>query len=139
MSRPWRTEFTAVKGKKPMVIVGNIKNKTSEHIESETFIKDIEKAYINSGLVGVVQAAEARKELREERNDQQTYSSEETKKKWGLEKGADFMLNGVITSIVDQYGKNKVVFYQINLELTDLQTNEKVWIGDKKIKKAITN
>jgi uncharacterized protein (TIGR02722 family) len=139
MSRPWRTEFTAVKGKKPMVIIGNIKNKTTEHIESETFIKDIEKAYINSGLVGVVQAADARKELREERNDQQTYSSEETKKKWGLEKGADFMLNGVITSIVDQYGKNKVVFYQINLELTDLQTNEKVWIGDKKIKKAITN
>ena len=139
MSRPWRTEFTAVKGKKPMVIVGNIKNKTTEHIESETFIKDIEKAYINSGLVGVVQAADARKELREERNDQQTYSSEETKKKWGLEKGADFMLNGVITSIVDQYGKNKVVFYQIDLELTDLQTNEKVWIGDKKIKKAITN
>jgi uncharacterized protein (TIGR02722 family) len=139
MSRPWRTEFTAVKGKKPMVIIGNIKNKTTEHIESETFIKDIEKAYINSGLVGVVQAAEARKELREERNDQQTYSSEETKKKWGLEKGADFMLNGVITSIVDQYGKNKVVFYQIDLELTDLQTNEKVWIGDKKIKKAITN
>jgi uncharacterized protein (TIGR02722 family) len=122
-----------------MVIVGNIKNKTTEHIESETFIKDIEKAYINSGLVGVVQAADARKELREERNDQQTYSSEETKKKWGLEKGADFMLNGVITSIVDQYGKNKVVFYQIDLELTDLQTNEKVWIGDKKIKKAITN
>jgi hypothetical protein len=122
-----------------MVIIGNIKNKTTEHIESETFIKDIEKAYINSGLVGVVQAADARKELREERNDQQTYSSEETKKKWGLEKGADFMLNGVITSIVDQYGKNKVVFYQIDLELTDLQTNEKVWIGDKKIKKAITN
>jgi len=139
MSRPWRTEFTAVKGKKPMVFIGNIKNKTTEHIESETFIKDIEKAYINSGLVGVVQAADARKELREERNDQQTYSSEETKKKWGLEKGADFMLNGVITSIVDQYGKNKVVFYQIDLELTDLQTNEKVWIGDKKIKKAITN
>ena len=102
-------------------------------------IKDIEKAYINSGLVGVVQAADARKELREERNDQQTYSSEETKKKWGLEKGADFMLNGVITSIVDQYGNNKLVFYQIDLELTDLQTNEKVWIGDKKIKKAITN
>ncbi len=139
MSRPWRTDFTAAKGKKPTIIVGNIRNKTTEHIESETFIKDIEKAFINSGLVSVVQAGEARKELRDERNDQQTFSSEETKKKWGLEKGADFMLNGVITSIVDQNGKNKVVFYQINLELTDLQTNEKVWLGDKKIKKAITN
>jgi uncharacterized protein (TIGR02722 family) len=139
MSRPWRTDFTASKNRKPVVIVGTVRNKSTEHIESETFIKDIEKAYVNSGLVSVVQAGEARKELRDERNDQQTFSSEETKKKWGREKGADFMLNGVITSIVDQYGKNKVVYYQIDLELTNLETNEKVWIGDKKIKKAIQN
>lgn len=139
MARPWRTDFQAAKGKKPVVIVGTIRNKTTEHIESETFIKDIEKAFINSGLVSVVQAGDARKELRDERNDQQTFASDDTKKKWGLEKGADFMLNGVITSIVDQYGKNKVVFYQIDLELTNLETNEKVWIGDKKIKKAIQN
>lgn len=139
MARPWRTDFQAAKGKKPVVIVGTVRNKTTEHIESETFIKDIEKAFINSGLVSVVQAGDARKELREERNDQQTFSSEDTKKKWGLEKGADFMMNGVITSIVDQYGSNKVVYYQIDLELTNLETNEKVWIGDKKIKKAIKN
>lgn len=139
MSRPWRTDFQTVKGKKPVVIVGTVRNKTTEHIESETFIKDMEKAFINSGLVSVVQAGDARKELREERNDQQTFSSEDTKKKWGLEKGADFMMNGVITSIVDQYGSNKVVYYQIDLELTNLETNEKVWIGDKKIKKAIKN
>ncbi len=139
MAKPWRTDFTTAKGKKPVVIVGTVRNKTTEHIEAETFIKDIEKAYINSGLVSVVQAGDARKELRDERNDQQTFSSNDTKKKWGLEKGADFMLNGVITSIVDQYGKNKVVYYQIDLELTNLETNEKVWIGDKKIKKAIQN
>lgn len=139
MARPWRTDFQAAKGKKPVVIVGTIRNKTTEHIESETFIKDIEKAFINSGLVSVVQAGDARKELRDERNDQQTFASDDTKKKWGLEKGADFMLNGVMTSIVDQYGKNKVVFYQIDLELTNLETNEKVWIGDKKIKKAVRN
>lgn len=139
MSRPWRTDFQTAKGKKPVVIIGTVRNKTTEHIESETFIKDMEKAFINSGLVSVVQAGDARKELREERNDQQTFSSEDTKKKWGLEKGADFMLNGVMTSIVDQYGNNKVVYYQIDLELTNLETNEKVWIGDKKIKKAIKN
>ena len=49
------------------------------------------------------------------------------------------MINGVISSIVDQYKNQKTVFYQIDLELTDLETNEKVWIGDKKIKKAIRN
>jgi penicillin-binding protein activator len=60
-------------------------------------------------------------------------------KKFGREKGADFFMTGVITSITDQNGKNKVVYYQINLELTNIETNEKVWIGDKKIKKAIVN
>ena len=86
-----------------------------------------------------MQSGEERNQLREERNEQQTFSSEDSKKKWGREKGADFMINGVISSIVDQHKNQKTVYYQINLELTDLETNEKVWIGDKKIKKAIRN
>ena len=47
------------------------------------------------------------------------------------------MLQGLVNSIVDSNGKQKVVFYQTDLELTNLETNEKVWIGDKKIKKVI--
>ena len=45
------------------------------------------------------------------------------------------MLFGVIHTIVDTEGNNKVVFYQVNLELADLETNELVWVGEKKIKK----
>ena len=139
LTRPWRSEFEQKYSKKPTVIVGSVKNKSSEHIESLTFIKDLEKAFINSGTVSVVQSADERNQVREERNDQQTFASEETRKKWGKEKGADFMLNGVITSIIDQYKNQKTVAYQINLELTNLETNEKVWIGDKKIKKVVRN
>lgn len=139
LTRPWRSEFEQKYSKKPTVIVGSVKNKSSEHIESLTFIKDLEKAFINSGTVSVVQSADERNQVREERNDQQTFASEETRKKWGREKGADFMLNGVITSIIDQYKNQKIVAYQINLELTNLETNEKVWIGEKKIKKYIKN
>ncbi|MFT6815420.1 MAG: hypothetical protein ACJAZ3_001329 [Sphingobacteriales bacterium] len=139
IERPWRSRFTDAKGKVPTIIIGDIKNNTSEIIPIETFIKDMEKAFINTGTVDVVQSGEFRDRIREERDDQQTYSNEETRKEWGNEYGADFMLNGVMTSITDQEGRDKVVFYQINLELTDLETNKKVWIGDKKIKKAIRN
>ena len=50
---------------------------------------------------------------------------------------ADFVLTGVLNSIVDQEGGESVVFYQTNLELINVETNEKVWIGDHKIKKFI--
>jgi len=139
LSRVWLTDYIADKGRKPVIIVGFIKNKTHELISSETFIKDIEREFINSGKVKVVQAGAAREELRAERSDQQDFASLETMKNWGLEKGADFILQGVINSIVDTEGKQKVVYYQTDLELTDLETNEKAWIGTKKIKKLVTN
>ena len=126
--------------KRPVVVVGTVTNKSHEHISSETFIKDIEKAIIKNGSVSLVQAGEKRQELRVEREQQnQGYTSAETAKKWGLELGADFMLQGTINSIVDAYKKNKVVYYQIDLELTNLETNEVVWMGDKKIKKQVSD
>lgn len=139
LTRPWLQDFVTAKGQKPAIIVGLVKNKTHELISAETFIKDIEREFINSGRVRVVQAGEAREELRDERADQQEYASPETIKQWGRERGADFMMQGVINSIVDTEGNQKVVFYQTDLELTDMETNEKVWIGNKKIKKVITN
>jgi uncharacterized protein (TIGR02722 family) len=139
LERPWRSNFEQKFGRKPVVIVGSIKNKSTEQIDPIMFIKDLEKAFVNSDVVSVVQSGSDRNELRDERNDQQTFSSEESKKKWGREKGADFMLNGVVASIVDQYKNQKTVAYQVNLELTNLETNEKVWIGEKEIKKYIKN
>lgn len=139
MARPWKSVYEAKHNKKPTVIVGQIKNKTSEHIDATNFIKNIEREFINTGTVSVVQSGDARVEIRNERNDQQTFASEETRKKWAKEKGADFMLNGVMTSVIDEYKKEKVVSYQINLELTDLETNEKVWLGEKQIKKFVKN
>lgn len=137
LSRTWLTDFLEEEGKKPTVIVGLVKNKTSEHINTETFIKDIEREFINSGKVKLVQGGEAREELRKERADQNDFASISTTKKWGLERGADFMMQGTVNSITDSNGKEKIVYYQVDLELTHLETNEKVWIGSKKIKKLI--
>ena len=137
LSRPWISEFTTEKGKKPTVIVGTVKNKSSEHINTETFINDIEREFINSGKVKVVQSADLREEIRKERTDQQGFSSPETVKKWGLEKGADYILQGTVNSISDEDSKLKLMYYQIDIELSDIETNEKVWIGTKKIKKVI--
>jgi hypothetical protein len=139
LNRPWISDFNRAFNKKPVVIIGMIQNRTSEHIESETFIKDIERQFINSGTVRVVQNAEFREKIREERADQNEFASPETQAKWGRELGADFMMFGVMTSTEDSYKKEKVRNYKVNLELANLETNEKVWIGDKEIKKYIRN
>lgn len=139
IDKNWRTEFEKLKSRKPVVIVGRIKNNTSEFIDPIAIIKQIESAYVNSGKVRVVATADERKELREEREDQQIFASEESRKKWGKEKGADFMLNGVLYSVTDEYKKDKIVAYQVDFELIDLETNEKVWMGQSKIKKEIKN
>ena len=137
LSRPWLTDFLEAKGKKPTIVVGLIKNKTSEHISTETFINDIEREFINAGKVKVVIGGKEREELRDERADQQDYASEATIKKWGQEKGADYIMQGTVNSITDANTKESVVYYQPDLQLTDLETNEKVWIGTKKIKKVV--
>ncbi len=140
LGQRWLPDFMqAHAGNRPVVVVGLVSNKSHEHIDAETFLADIEKAFINSGSVRLVQAGEKREELRQERGDQQQFASPETMKKWGKELGADYIMQGSINSIVDAHGKSKVVFYKVNLQLTDLETNEVVWIGDKEIKKMVNN
>jgi uncharacterized protein (TIGR02722 family) len=139
LNRAWIEDFRSATGKKPVVIVGMVQNKTSEHIEAEVFIKDVEREFINSGMVRIVENAQFREKMREERADQNEFSSPETQSKWGRELGADFMLFGVINSITDSYKGKKVLSYKVNLELANLETNEKVWIGDKEIKKFVKN
>jgi hypothetical protein len=126
-------------GQKPVVIVGFVTNKSHEHIEAETFVKDVEQSFIKSGKVRLVQGGKKREELRAEKADQQTNASASSMKKFGMEQGADYILQGSINSIVDSQKRKKVVYYQVNLELTNIESNEVVWIGDKKIAKYVTN
>jgi hypothetical protein len=117
--------------------VGTVRNKSSEHIEVATFIGDIERAFVNSNKVRVVATAEEREEIRDERMDQGKFASDETIKRFGQEQGADYMLIGTISSIIDQEGGDEVRFYQVDMTLVDIATNEKTWIGQKQIKKFV--
>ena len=137
-TRPWIEEYTAKNGRKPVVIVGTIRNLSSEHIETATFTKDLERELVNNGRVTFVANKLERGELRGERAEQQTWSREETQKRLAAETGADYMLQGGIKTIIDQEGKESVKFYQVDMELIHLESNEKVWIGSVEIKKVAT-
>ncbi len=139
LSRPWLRNYREEAGRTPVVIVGTVRNNTDEHIISETFTKDLERAFINSGLVRVVASRHERDEIRQERRDMAEWASEETAREMTAEEAADFMLIGTVNSIRDREGRREVIYYQVNLELVDTETNRKAWIGDKRIRKYIRN
>jgi uncharacterized protein (TIGR02722 family) len=138
LNRPWLGKYEGQHGGKvPTVIVGRVKNRSHEHINVQTFVKDLERALINSGQVQFVASKGEREDVREERLDMAQHASDDTMKEAGREVGADFMLIGTINTIRDDIGSQAVMYYQVDLELIDMANNLKVWIGDKKIKKLI--
>jgi uncharacterized protein (TIGR02722 family) len=137
LSRSWLTKYNRSHGKAPTVIVGTVRNLSHEHINTRTFIADMERELINSGEVEFVASAIDREEVRAEIKEQDLHASEATRKAMGNEIGADFMLQGSINSIVDAISGEQARYYQIDLTLIELGTNRKVWVGQKKIKKTV--
>ncbi len=134
----WARDWAAANnGQSPTVIVGEFRNRTMEHIAVGTFVRDLERAYITSGAVKVVASAAERAEVRDERADQQVNATAETRARMAREQGARFMLQGDVQAIQDSEGREKIVFYQIDATLIDLESNAKVWVGQHKIKKYI--
>lgn len=123
----------------PVLIVGNIRNNTTEHIRTDIFIKEMERAIVNSQKVQIVADPEQREQIRSERSDQQQHASFETATSLAKELGADYMLVGNIDANVDKNldGTMAAKFYTVNLELINVESNSKAWIGNKKIKKMI--
>ena len=136
LSRAWLQEWSGKS--KPAVIVGEVRNLSHEHINVNTFTLDVERALVNSGKVDFVATKTERKGIREERKDQDIHAREDTRNPMGKELGADFILTGTINTIVDPSGSTQVRFYQVNMTLTSLADNRKVWIGQKEIRKLVT-
>lgn len=138
LSKPWYSRYSG-SNSVPKVIVGKVRNMSHEHINTETFVKDMERILINSGKVEFVASKDERLQLREEKADQMSgNAAEETMKVAGNEVGADLMLYGSVNTIADAEGNETVMYYQVDLELVEIESNRKLWIGTKKIKKFIS-
>jgi len=132
-------EYAKNAGRKPAIVVGLIRNKTSEHIDAANYIKKLEMAIYNSAIADVVESEEFRDKLRLERAQQQDFADPATVAKWGKEIGADLMLFGEMTSEEDYYNNKRVVNYVTTLFLTDLESSKRIWYGQNEIKKFVKN
>jgi PBP1b-binding outer membrane lipoprotein LpoB len=128
-------------GQRPIMIVGRIKNNTQDLINTNLFTRNFEREMLNSGKIRVVSARDDRGELRDERLEGQEWNTPETRKIMKNELGADLMLLGDINEVVQRSLNGRIIsqYYQVNLDLTDIESNEKAWIGSLEVKKVSTD
>lgn len=137
LSRPWAANFRQKKGKNPVIKLYPIRNRSSEHINTKFFTKQVEMEIVNSGTVGVVAAFDETAATRYERRDQGHHASDLTKKENQNETGADYVLNGWVVAQNDRIGGQEVRAYLVTMELTDIETQQKVWMKVHRLKKVI--
>jgi hypothetical protein len=134
------SDAVAKKGPRPVIAVGSFRNQSDEHIDTSIISKRMEMAILNSGRASFVASGSHRDEIRTEREEQQSWASEESAKALANETGADFYLTGSVKAIEDQAGNQATRTYFVYAELTDIESNQVIWIGENdEIKKIITN
>lgn len=137
LSRPWSGDFRAREGRVPVIRMYPIRNRTSEHIETKYFTKQVEQELLNSGVVQIVGSLVEATDIRRERGDQAAHASADTMKRDRNEIGSDYILNGWIVEEHDATYGREVKAYVITMELIHAERNHKVWMKTHRIKKDI--
>jgi uncharacterized protein (TIGR02722 family) len=126
-------------GKTPVVLVGRFRNESDEHIDTSIISNTMEVMLSKSGKLDFVAGGSTRDEIRAERHDQQSNASEATAAALAKETGADFLLTGAVRTIVDKVGDKTLRSYFVNAEMSNIETNQRMWMGQNSdIKKVIT-
>ena len=118
----------------PIVMVTNLQNQTSEHINTESIMDMVRVEITKNGQVQFVDK-QARGDIKEEYEYQEGMVTEETKSKKGSQIGADYILNGRLDSIVQEAGSKKTVYYKLTMNLTDLKSGLIAWTDQKQLRK----
>lgn len=138
LNAPWADRYRASHGGDyPFIIIGEVANMSSEHIDTAIITKKMEIALINNGI-NVVADVAMRDQVVSERERQQYQASSETRSELGEEIGATYMLQGSVRISVDSLPGHSVRAYFVSLELVDIETSQKVWVGENSVRKEIT-
>jgi penicillin-binding protein activator len=125
-------------GKRPVMYVSSVKNKTDEHIDTKSITDKIKVTLLKSGRVQFSAVSEANDEIIKQLEYQNLtdYVDPGTRKNLGKQVGADYFLYGEITSIKKQAGKVEDVYFKMTLNLVNISTGLLEWADEKEIRKS---
>jgi len=120
-----------------IVTVQEVKNKTSEYIDTRSITDSIRTELQKSGKVRfAVDSAEMKQQIEELQRQQSEYYDANKSAEVGKMVGAGYRLEGNITSIVKQAKEVKDVYYKFNLQLWNIQNGLLEWNDEKEIRKT---
>jgi uncharacterized protein (TIGR02722 family) len=127
-------------GRRPVVQVSKVANRTSEHIDTKSVTDKIRTALIKSGKVRFTAVSDVNREMLDNLDYQSSSGvvDPSTAKRAGKQVGADYLLFGDIASIVKRAGRESDVYYKFTLNLVDVQTGIIEWTDEKEIRKEAT-
>jgi len=123
---------------RPLVTVAEVKNKTSEYIDTRAITDTIRTQLVKSGMVRFAVDTVAMQSQVDEisrQNQSGMYKKGKTAKVGKME-GAKFRLEGNIVSIVKKNADLKDVWYKFSLLLVDNETGTMEWADEKEIRKT---
>ncbi|NBD14156.1 MULTISPECIES: penicillin-binding protein activator LpoB [Corallococcus] len=119
----------------PIVLVGKLRNSTSEHIDMRSLADKIQTALAQTGRFALVDQA-ARQDIAEEYEYQQSgYVNPNAAKAPGQQASVDFLMTGDLASIIQEVGRDKLVYYKMTAKLNDVRTGTLAWTDEKQIRK----
>lgn len=123
--------------RRPVMFVDRIKNKSQEHIDTESITDTIQNRLINSGKFRFVDMSSVGAVADQMDYQQQSgMVDKRTAAPVGAQIGAEYMLNGNLSSIVKNAGGKSDVYYKFTLKLLNLKTGIVEWTGEKEIRKS---
>jgi uncharacterized protein (TIGR02722 family) len=128
---------TLTANNRPIMFVERLKNKTSEHIDTESITDSISTKLLRSGKFRFVDMSRVNA-AREQIDFQQNSGMVDPNKamQFGRQVGAEYMLYGNLSSIVKSNKDKSDVYYKFTLRLMDLQTGLVEWADETEIRKT---
>ena len=123
--------------RRPVMFVDTIKNKTSEHIDTESVTDTISSRLLRSGkfrFVDMTKVAAVRKQMEFQQDSGMV--KDETSVKMGQQIGAEYMLYGNLSSIVKRNSDSKDVYYKFTMKLMNIESGILEWSDEKEIRKT---
>src|SRR5215475_3432056 len=126
--------FAQIQGR-PIVIVGKLKNSTSEHIDMQSLADKIQTQLVNTGRFAFVDSG-ARQQIAEEYEYQGSgYVRPDQAKGPGQQIAPDYIMTGELASIKQRVGSDEFIYYKMTAKLSNLKTGLLVWTDEKELKK----